>query len=640
MKNCYLPWLCSLCIATASLSAVQAQTPEQQQQQIEVMTYNVHNGIGMDGKRDYQRIGERIRTSGAEFVALQELDSATRRSRGANVLNEIALQTRLYPTFAKAIDFDGGSYGIGILSATPPQWVKRIALPGREERRQLLIAAFDHFILANVHLSLHADDRKASLPIILREAEKADRPFLLLGDWNDSPQSDFLKAVSEHFDILNPTQHPTYPAQAPNTCIDYIAVYRKPNNTINKTPNPTTYEKEKAATKWPYVRHAQIIADTVASDHRPVRLSLQFPLPENKLLPAPPYLQNPSSEGISIMAQTRAHCRVWVEYGKDSLHLQRVQALKNGQALCHDIEHRIRLENLSAGTPYYYRVCAQEIIENQAYHKTFGQTIRTPFYHFTLPQADKEDFTALLFNDLHNNGETIHALQRLSDSIPHDFICFNGDCLSEPQDRAHALQLIHRLTTAFNGANCPLYFIRGNHEIRNAYSSGMPSLIDYPDGKTYGAFNWGTTRFVVLDCGEDKPDDHWVYYGLNDFTAFRKKQVDFLQKEMQGKAFRKAQRRILIHHIPIWGNTDDYQPCTTLWNEVLQKAKFDLDCSAHTHEFRWYDADTIGNPCPVYIGGGPQKEKATVGVLSRKGKQLQLRILNAEGKCLKNHCWE
>lgn len=288
MKNCFLACLCWGGIATASLSAVQAQTPEQRQQRIEVMTYNVHNAIGMDGKRDYRRIGERIRNSGAEFVALQELDSATRRSGGKDVLKEIALHTRLYPTFAKAIDFDGGSYGIGILSATPPQWVKRIALPGREERRQALIAAFDRFILANVHLSLNADDRMASLPLLLREAEKADRPFLLLGDWNDSPQSDFLQAVGKHFDILNPTQHPTYPAQAPKTCIDYVAVYRPPHAPLQQKSPLTDREEKQAAAPWPYVRQARVIADSVASDHRPVRLSLQFPLPEKALLLAPP----------------------------------------------------------------------------------------------------------------------------------------------------------------------------------------------------------------------------------------------------------------------------------------------------------------------------------------------------------------
>ena len=64
----------------------------------------------------------------------------------------------------------------------------------------------------------------------------------------------------------------------------------------------------------------------------------------------------------------------------------------------------------------------------------------------------------------------------------------------------------------------PDFLYAGNHEIRNAYSIGLRDHFDYVGDKTYASFNWGDTRIVMLDCGEDKPDDHWVYYGLNDFT--------------------------------------------------------------------------------------------------------------------------
>ena len=88
----------------------------------------------------------------------------------------------------------------------------------------------------------------------------------------------------------------------------------------------------------------------------------------------------------------------------------------------------------------------------------------------------------------------------------------------------------------------------------------------------------GDTRFVVLDCGEDKPDDTWVYYGLNDFTGFRQEQVDFLQKELAGKACRKAAHRVLIHHIPLWAEEEPKdpgavsKPCRELWTPVLKKS--------------------------------------------------------------------
>ena len=72
----------------------------------------------------------------------------------------------------------------------------------------------------------------------------------------------------------------------------------------------------------------------------------------------------------------------------------------------------------------------------------------------------------------------------------------------------------------------------------------LRALFDYVDDKTYGAFSWGDTRFVMLDCGEDKPDSTWVYYGLNDFTGLRKDQVSFLSKELSGKEFKQASKRV------------------------------------------------------------------------------------------------
>ena len=173
---------------------------------------------------------------------------------------------------------------------------------------------------------------------------------------------------------------------------------------------------------------------------------------------------------------------------------------------------------------------------------------------------------------------------------------------------------INRLARLFHGSSCPLFFVRGNHEIRNAYSAGMPSLFDNPGGNTYGAFNWGDSRFIILDCGEDKPDDHWVYYGLNDFSAFREDQADFLKKELKSREFTQASCRILINHIPLWGNDYDYVPCQKLWGPILQHAPIDLNLSAHTHDFEYYPKGKIDNHFTVYVGGGYNLDEATYGI--------------------------
>lgn len=223
------------------------------EQNIALMTYNIRHGEGIDGITDYGRIADIIKNSGANIVAMQEIDSVTGRSGGADVLKEIASRTGMHATFARAIPFMGGAYGIGIISAEEPMAVTRIPLPGREEARVLLIAEFKDYYIGCMHLSLTPKDQMASLPIICREAAKLDKPFIIAGDWNAAPKDKFIKRLKKYATVLNNTDMPTFPANNPDTLLDYVAAWKK--------------------TKAQYkVRQTEfmVIADTVASDHRPV----------------------------------------------------------------------------------------------------------------------------------------------------------------------------------------------------------------------------------------------------------------------------------------------------------------------------------------------------------------------------------
>ena len=82
---------------------------------VTLMSYNIHNGIGLDEVTDYARIGEMIKSHNPDIVAIQEIDSATTRSNGAYVLGEIAKVAGMKDYYAPAIDYRGGKYGIGVL---------------------------------------------------------------------------------------------------------------------------------------------------------------------------------------------------------------------------------------------------------------------------------------------------------------------------------------------------------------------------------------------------------------------------------------------------------------------------------------------------------------------------------------------
>lgn len=223
---------------------------------LRVMTYNVRNCLGPEGdSHDYRAVADAIMRGRADFIAVQELDSATRRSGGEYVLGRLAALTGMQPLYARAIDYDGGAYGIGILSHERPLSVRRIALPGREEARALIVAEFDSCVFASTHLSLTEPDRLASVSIIAAEAAAASKPFIVAGDWNAEPGSAVLEAFRKAgFTILTSPDAHTYPADNPVETIDYIAVY-------GEAPAHT----------------AEVIAEPSASDHRPVTVSIERP---------------------------------------------------------------------------------------------------------------------------------------------------------------------------------------------------------------------------------------------------------------------------------------------------------------------------------------------------------------------------
>lgn len=582
------------------------------QNHLKLMSYNIRNTKGMDGIQDIQRIANVIINEAPDVVAVQELDSMTTRSGQKYVLGELAERTQMHATYAPAISFQGGKYGIGILSRKQPLSLQTYPLPGREEARMLLVAEFEDYFLACTHLSLTEEDRLASLDIIKNSVKKSNKPYFLAGDLNDQPDSKFIQALQQDFQVLTNTKHATYPAPQPTETIDYIAAWKHNTNDFANLS-------------------ARVLEEPVASDHRPLSVQLRMAIKPSEMFRTKPYLQNPVNNGMTIMWETTIPAYSWVEYGTDTLNLKKVRLIIDGQAEFNESIHKIRLEGLTSGQTYYYRVCSQEILQYKAYSKKFGHTAKSEFYSFTMTDAETDSFTAIIFNDLHQRTAVFESLLKQIEKVDYDFVVFNGDCIDDPANHAQATRFISLLTEGVHGDRTPTLFIRGNHEIRNAYSIGLRKHFDYVGGKTYGAFNWGDTRIVMLDCGEDKTDDHKEYSGLNDFTQLRNEQVNFLQEELKSKDFKKANKRVLIHHIPLYGC---HNLCWDLWEPLLRKAPFHVSLSGHTHKFAFHPKGSLGNNYPVVIGGGNKVETATVMILEKKKGELRVKVLDAEGKVL------
>ena len=185
-------------------------------------------------------------------------------------------------------------------------------------------------------------------------------------------------------------------------------------------------------------------------------------------------------------------------------------------------------------------------------------------------------------------------------------------------------------------SNTPVLYVRGNHEMRGEYAWAMDECINNFQGKSYGSFTWKGTRWVVLDCGEDKPDNNKEYFGMIECADMRKEETLFLQKELTSKAFRKAQSRILLSHVPLWGNVDSYQPGSELWRTMLEKAPFNVCITGHVHKFNYLPPNDKRN-YPEVIGGGPYiKDKwlATVMILEQKNNKMHLKVIDVNGLIL------
>src|SRR5688500_16015524 len=102
---------------------------------VKVLSWNLHHGAGLDGKINLTRIADFIKKQEADVVVLQEIDHRCKRSGNVDQAAELAKLTGLHGTFGAAMPYDGGQYGLAILSKHPIGKTEVIRLPGSGEPR-------------------------------------------------------------------------------------------------------------------------------------------------------------------------------------------------------------------------------------------------------------------------------------------------------------------------------------------------------------------------------------------------------------------------------------------------------------------------------------------------------------------------
>jgi endonuclease/exonuclease/phosphatase family metal-dependent hydrolase len=209
---------------------------------IKVMTYNIHAGIGMDRRSDIARIAGVIGENGADIIALNEVDNATERSLGIDQAGFIAGKLNFYSAYGKTIYYRGGQYGNAVLSKYPILYTKNHSLPRieamNEEPRCMLECRIDiNGCLINIlaaHLSLSRQERIETVKYISEVISGLNGPIILLGDFNLRYKTE-LEELKPLLGVLKDTSAEcgqadiikTFNSSSLESKIDYILVSRE-----------------------------------------------------------------------------------------------------------------------------------------------------------------------------------------------------------------------------------------------------------------------------------------------------------------------------------------------------------------------------------------------------------------------------
>jgi endonuclease/exonuclease/phosphatase family metal-dependent hydrolase len=266
--------LTPLLFRTAILIALLSCVPASVAKTLRVMTYNIHVGVGMDKKLDLPRIAKVINDQHPDLVGLQEVDRGVERTQRIDEIVELAKLTKMDYAFAFNLKYQGGQYGVAILSryrilATDHRLYNNL----REAERRGFIRAEvmahgQRLNFVTTHLDYQYEDgRVFETEQLLKALKNVNGPLIVVGDFNEVSSGAAHKLMLAEFDDAWIRYHYglwldgtvrdegySYPADKRAKRIDYIFTRRS--------------DGVKAKRVW--------IVETLASDHVPVVADLEI----------------------------------------------------------------------------------------------------------------------------------------------------------------------------------------------------------------------------------------------------------------------------------------------------------------------------------------------------------------------------
>lgn len=225
---------------------------------LRIVTYNIHHARGMDGAVDLARTADVLRSLTPDLAALQEVDDRATRSGGVDQAGELGRQLGMHAAFGSFMEYQGGRYGMAILSRYPLAEAVPLRLPDGHEPRVALVANIrlpndEILTVVNVHFDWVDDDtfRFAQAQAVADYLRGLRNPFVLLGDFNDQPGSRTHRLFSELAKEAVKPETDRFTFSSTDPAVEIDAIFTTP------------------ASRWTH-RDVRVHDEPVASDHRPV----------------------------------------------------------------------------------------------------------------------------------------------------------------------------------------------------------------------------------------------------------------------------------------------------------------------------------------------------------------------------------
>jgi len=313
-----------------------------------------------------------------------------------------------------------------------------------------------------------------------------------------------------------------------------------------------------------------------------------------------PYLQDMGETGVTIKWTTNRAGIAWVELAPDdSTHFYLKERPKYFSApygfKTVSTIHSVRLDHLEPGTVYRYRIYSQEVLNHQGTQVTYGKVAATGVYRtdplrFTTNDAKETNVSFVILNDIHGNNELMTNLLKNASWSQTDMVFFNGDMASAITGEEQLFGDFMDTGVKLFASEIPMYYVRGNHETRGNYAHRFADYFSGLDGKLYGMFRQGPVCFVMLDCGEDKPDSDIEYSCIVAFDAYRDKEAEWLKEALKSDLYKNAPYKIAVIHMPPFGGWHGEREVEEKFIPLLNEAGIQAMFCGHLHKYIRKDA--------------------------------------------------